>query len=182
LWRLGTDRDDLMDLAAELGSDVPFALHGGTAVGTGRGEKLMSALARGSFHWVFALADGGLSTPAVYGECDRLRAGAEIPDPYVSDVLMQGLRAGDAVILGKALSNDLQAAAIALRPSLAQVLETGDDLGALGGIVSGSGPTCAFLARDEEHALDIAVGLTSAGVCRTVKTATSPASGAKVVG
>ena len=182
LWRLGTDRDDLMDLAAELGSDVPFALHGGTAVGTGRGEKLMSALARGSFHWVFALADGGLSTPAVYGECDRLREGADVPDPYVSDLLMQGLRAGDAVILGKALSNDLQAAAISLRPSLANVLETGDDLGALGGIVSGSGPTCAFLARDEEHALDIAVGLTSAGVCRTVKTATSPAGGAKVVG
>ncbi len=182
LWRLGTDREDLMDLAAELGSDVPFALHGGTAVGTGRGEKLMSALARGSFHWVFALADGGLSTPAVYGECDRLREGADVPDPYVSDLLMQGLRAGDAVILGKALSNDLQAAAIALRPSLANVLETGDDLGALGGIVSGSGPTCAFLARDEEHALDIAVGLTSASVCRTVKTATSPAGGAKVVG
>ncbi len=182
LWRLGTDRDDLMDLAAELGSDVPFALHGGTAVGTGRGEKLMSALARGSFHWVFALAEGGLSTPAVYRECDRLREGVDVPDPYVSDLLMQGLRAGDAVILGKALSNDLQAAAISLRPSLAQVLETGDDLGALGGIVSGSGPTCAFLARDHEHALDIAVGLTSAGVCRTVKTATSPASGAKVVG
>lgn len=182
LWRLGTDRDDLMNLAAELGSDVPFALHGGTAVGTGRGEKLMSALARGSFHWVFALADGGLSTPAVYGECDRLREGFDVPDPDVSDLLMQGLRAGDAVILGKALSNDLQAAAISLRPSLAQVLETGDDLGALGGIVSGSGPTCAFLARDHEHALDIAVGLTSAGVCRTVKTATSPAHGAKVVG
>jgi 4-diphosphocytidyl-2-C-methyl-D-erythritol kinase len=182
LWRLGTDRADLMDLAAKLGSDVPFALHGGTAVGTGRGEKLMSALARGSFHWVFALADGGLSTPAVYSECDRLREGMEVPDPYVSDLLMQGLRAGDAVILGKALSNDLQAAAISLRPSLAQVLETGDDLGALGGIVSGSGPTCAFLARDHEHALDIAVGLTSAGVCRTVKTATSPAHGAKVVG
>jgi len=182
LWRLGTERDDLMDLAAELGSDVPFALHGGTAVGTGRGEKLMSALARGSFHWVFALADGGLSTPAVYGECDRLREGADALEPAVSDVLMQALRAGDAALLGKALSNDLQAAAISLRPSLAQALETGDDLGALGGIVSGSGPTCAFLARDEEHALDIAVGLTSAGVCRTVKTATSPASGAKVVG
>jgi 4-diphosphocytidyl-2-C-methyl-D-erythritol kinase len=182
LWRLNTDRDDLMDLAAELGSDVPFALHGGTALGTGRGEKLMSALARGSFHWVFALADGGLSTPSVYAECDRLREGLDVPEPHVSDLLMQGLRAGDAVTLGKALSNDLQAAAISLRPSLAQVLETGDDLGALGGIVSGSGPTCAFLARDHEHALDIAVGLTSAGVCRTVKTATSPAHGAKVVG
>jgi 4-diphosphocytidyl-2-C-methyl-D-erythritol kinase len=182
LWRLNTDRDDLMDLAAELGSDVPFALHGGTALGTGRGEKLMSALARGSFHWVFALADGGLSTPAVYAECDRLREGLDVPEPHVSDLLMQGLRAGDAATLGKALSNDLQAAAISLRPSLAQVLETGDDLGALGGIVSGSGPTCAFLARDHEHALDIAVGLTSAGVCRTVKTATSPAAGAKVVG
>jgi 4-diphosphocytidyl-2-C-methyl-D-erythritol kinase len=180
LWRQGTPRDELMALAAELGSDVPFALHGGTAIGTGRGENLTPVLSRGSFHWVFAVADQGLSTPAVYGECDRLRGGRKVPDPYVSDMLMQAVRAGDAVLLGKAVHNDLQAAALSLRPALRQVLEVGEDFGALGGLVSGSGPTCAFIARDEEHALDIAVALTASGVCRTVRRALGPVVGARV--
>jgi 4-diphosphocytidyl-2-C-methyl-D-erythritol kinase len=182
LWRQSTPREELMALAAELGSDVPFALHGGTAIGTGRGENLTPVLSRGSFHWVFALAEAGLSTPAVYGECDRLRGGRKVPEPYVSDMLMQAVRAGDAVLLGKALHNDLQAAATSLRPMLRQVLEVGEDFGALGGLVSGSGPTCAFVARDEEHALDIAVALTASGVCRTVRRAVGPVVGARVTG
>lgn len=182
LWRGGLGREELSVLAAALGSDVPFALQGGTAIGTGRGERLTPVLSRGSFSWVFALADGGLSTPAVYAECDRLREDRSIPEPYVSDILLQALAAGDPLLLGKALHNDLQPAAISLRPSLGALLEMGDDLGALGGIISGSGPTCAFLARDDEHALDLAVGLTSTGLCRTVRTATGPVAGARVVG
>lgn len=182
LWRGGLGRDELSVLAAALGSDVPFALHGGTAIGTGRGERLTPVLSRGSFAWVFALADGGLSTPAVYAECDRLREGRSTPAPYVSDMLLQALAAGDPVLLGKALHNDLQPAAVSLRASLSALLDIGDDLGALGGIVSGSGPTCAFLARDGEHALDLAVGLTSTGLCRTVRTASGPVAGARVVG
>ena len=182
LWRQSTPRGELMALAAELGSDVPFALHGGTAIGTGRGENLTSVLSRGTFHWVFALADGGLSTPAVYGECDRLRSGRSVPEPYVSDMLMQAVRAGDPVLLGKALHNDLQAAAVSLRPALRLVLEVGEDFGALGALVSGSGPTCAFVARDEEHSLDLAVALTASGVCRTVKRASGPVAGAKITG
>ncbi len=182
LWHGGLGREELMVLAAALGSDVPFALQGGTAIGTGRGERLTPVLSRGSFSWVFALADGGLSTPAVYAECDRLRAGRATPEPYVSDILLHALAAGDPLLLGKALHNDLQPAAISLRASLGALLEMGEDLGALGGIVSGSGPTCAFLARDDEHALDLAVGLTSTGLCRTVRTATGPVAGARVVG
>ena len=182
LWRQSTPREELMALAAELGSDVPFSLHGGTAIGTGRGENLTPVMARGTFHWVFALADGGLSTPTVYRECDRLRGGRKVPEPYVSDMLMQAVRAGDPVLLGKSLHNDLQPAALALRPLLGQVLEVGDDFGALGGIVSGSGPTCAFVARDEEHALDIAVALTASGVCRSVRRASGPVVGARVTG
>jgi 4-diphosphocytidyl-2-C-methyl-D-erythritol kinase len=104
-----------------------------------------------------------------------------IPSPYVSDMLMQALRAGDPILLGKALDNDLQAAAISLRPSLAQVLEFGEDFGALGGVVSGSGPTCAFIARDLDQATDLAVALTSTGLTRTVTTASSPAPGARIV-
>jgi 4-diphosphocytidyl-2-C-methyl-D-erythritol kinase len=182
LWRLGTHRDDLSSLAADLGADVPFALHGGTAIGTGKGESLTSVLSRGSFQWVFALAEDGLSTPAVYAECDRLREDRPVPEPYVSDILMQAVRAGDPMLLGKALHNDLQAAALSLRPTLGQVLELGDDFGALGAVVSGSGPTCAFIARDEEHSLDLAVALTASGVCRTVRRASGPVAGAKIVG
>ena len=116
LWGTGLTRRDLLELAAELGSDVPFGLVGGTAIGLGRGERLMPALARGHFDWVFALADGALSTPRVYAECDRLRAGRVLPEPRVSDDLMTALRAGNAAALGRALRNDLQPAACSLRP------------------------------------------------------------------
>lgn len=181
LWQLGTPRTELLELAAGLGSDVPFALQGGTAIGTGRGERLTPVLGKGAFHWVFALADGGLSTPAVYAECDRLRAGRTIPSPYVSDMLMQALRAGDAVLVGKSLHNDLQPAALSLRPSLARVLEFGEDFGALGGLVCGSGPTCAFIVRDADQATGLAVALSASGLARTVTIATSPAPGARIV-
>lgn len=182
LWQTGLDRDTLLGLAAGLGADVPFSLHGGTAVGTGRGERLTPALARGQFHWVLAYADQGLSTAAVYAECDRLRDGVPVLEPRVSDAVMGALRAGDALALGGALTNDLQAAALSLRPSLRQVLEVGLDRGALGAVVSGSGPTCAFLVRDEEAALDVAVALTASGVCPRVGRALGPAHGARVVG
>lgn len=181
LFELGLGRDRLSEIAAEIGSDVPFALHGGTVVGSDRGTRLTPALVRGSYHWVFVLAESGLSTPLVYGELDRIRGGALVPEPTVPPELMAALRAGDAVALGLALHNDLQAAALSLRPTLAQVLDIGEEYGALGGLVSGSGPTCAFLARDDEHAVDLAVAFTAAGVCRTVKRATGPVPGARVV-
>ena len=180
LWKLDSPRSVLDRLCAELGSDVTFALHGGTAIGTGRGEQLTGVLAQGTFHWVFALASEELSTAAVYAECDRLREGEEVPAPTVSESLMQALRAGDPVLLGKSLHNDLQPAAFSLRPSLKRVIEAGDEAGALGGIVSGSGPTCAFLARTAEHALDIAVSLTSTGLVRSVKRSSGPVPGARV--
>lgn len=182
LWETGLDRALLERLAAQLGSDVPFALHGGTAVGTGRGERLTPALASGQFHWVFALAEEGLSTAAVYRECDRLRDSTPVVEPRVSDPLMAALRSGDATALGRALTNDLERAATTLRPSLGLVLEEGREHGALGAVVSGSGPTCAFLVRDDEAALDLAVALTASGACRTVKRATGPVPGARVVG
>jgi 4-diphosphocytidyl-2-C-methyl-D-erythritol kinase len=180
LWGLGLPREDLMEIAADLGSDVPFALLGGTAVGTGRGEKLTPLEVGGTFHWVFALADGGLSTPEVYGECDRLRAaaGERVGWPAAAESLLAALRDGDPVRLGKALANDLQPAALMLRRSLARTLDAGRD--ALGGIVSGSGPTCAFLARSAGHANELAVTLEAAGVCRTAVTAYGPVPGATV--
>jgi len=181
LWELGVPRRDLHALAAELGSDVPFALHGFTAIGSDTGTRLTTALVRGSYYWVFVLAEEGLSTPLVYREFDRLSAGRVVPEPVVPDALMTALRAGDAVALGKALCNDLQQAAVHLRPHLAQVLSIGHEYGALGGVVSGSGPTCAFLARDDAHAVDLAVAFSASGVCRTVKRAIGPVPGARVV-
>ncbi len=181
LWETRLERETLLEIAETLGADVPFALLGGTAVGVGTGTQLTPALARGRFPWVFALADEGLLTAEVYAEYDRLVTGKVLPEPRVSDALMGALRAGDGEALGQALSNDLQPAALSLRPRLAFTLDVARDAGALGSVVSGSGPTCAFLARDEEHALDLAVALSSAGVCRTVKRADGPVHGARIV-
>jgi 4-diphosphocytidyl-2-C-methyl-D-erythritol kinase len=180
LWGTALPRAELLALAGRLGSDVPFAIVGGTALGVGRGEQLTPALARGRFEWVFAVADGGLSTPQVYAETDRLREGRVLPEPRVPDEMMAALRSGDAIALGEAMANDLQPAAVSLRPSLMRTLEVGDDVEALGSIVSGSGPTVAFLARDKEHSLDIAVALSASGTCRSVKRAHGPVSGARL--
>ena len=182
LWGTGLSRGELSALAAQLGSDVPFSLTGGTAIGTGRGEVLAPVLARGRFQWVAALADGGLATPDVYAECDRLRDGQEVPEPRVGSDLMAALRAGDADALGAALHNDLEEAACSLRPALRQTLGTGREAGALGAIVSGSGPTVVFLARSPEHAIDIAVALSATGTCRAVKRCHGPVGGARVMG
>jgi 4-diphosphocytidyl-2-C-methyl-D-erythritol kinase len=181
LWGTALPRDELAELAAGLGSDVPFALLGGTAIGTGRGTLLSPVLGRGEFHWVFAVAAEGLSTPSVYRECDRLRGDQDVPEPAVDERLMAALRSGDARALGAALSNDLQQAAVSLRPALLQTLDAATELGALGAIVSGSGPTVAFLVRSPEAGLDVAVGLTAMGLCRDVKRAAGPAPGAKVL-
>lgn len=181
LFSLGLSRSELEEIGAMIGSDVPFSIAGGTAIGTGRGEQLTPALARGSYSWVFALSSNGLSTPAIYGECDRLREGMDISSPQVSESVMHALRSADAKALGKALQNDLQPAACSIRPALRLVLDVGMDYGALGGIVSGSGPTVAFLAEDEDHALDLVVALTSSGVVGNVVRATGPVVGATVI-
>ncbi len=185
LWHTGLDREQLHELAAELGSDVPFSLIGGTAVGSGRGERLTPALARGEYHWVVAVADHGLSTPAVYAEIDRMRAAGQAPEPdpepQISDQLMQALRAGDAEALGACLVNDLQPAACSLDPTLQRALDVGAKVGALGSMVSGSGPTTVFLARDSSHALDLAVALTASGVATDVHRALGPVPGARLV-
>jgi 4-diphosphocytidyl-2-C-methyl-D-erythritol kinase len=203
LWQTGCSREDLHALAARLGSDVPFPLHGGTAMGTGRGEQITPILARGEFHWVFAFAHEGLSTPAVFAECDRLRAEdavaagkgstgkrtsgkghsatATVPPPSVDDELLRALRAGDSLLLGAALRNDLTRAAASLRPDLRRTLQAGQDAGALGALLSGSGPTCAFLAADPAAAARIGAVLEAEPSVRAVRRAYGPAAGAHVV-
>lgn len=183
LWGTGLSRDELVAIAAELGSDVPFALVGHTAVGTGRGDLLTPALSRGEFHWAFAVQDRGLSTAAVYAAFDELRGHDAQPLTDEHDVpLMQALRAGDATALGAALHNDLEPAALELDPGLAEPLAVATDAGALGVVVSGSGPTVAALARSRQHALAIAAAFTASGVADRVLTAAGPVPGARVVG
>lgn len=134
LFSLGMNREEMSEIAAQLGSDVPFMLSGGTAIGTGHGEQLTPALSRGTYHWVLALSSVGLTTPAVYAECDRLRAELEITEPQTHEVLMQALLAADSKTVGASLTNDLQAAACSLRPALRLVLDVGQEYGALGAL------------------------------------------------
>ncbi|MPZ94164.1 MAG: 4-(cytidine 5'-diphospho)-2-C-methyl-D-erythritol kinase [Propionibacteriales bacterium] len=182
LWDIEPARDDLLRLAAQLGSDVPFCLVGGTAIGSGRGEQVSPVLGRGRFEWVIAIAEGGLPSPEVYAEVDRLRADEVVPEPAVPTELMAALRDGCPQALGNALANDLQRAALSLRPDLAAALDAGDQAGALGAMVSGSGPTTVFLAADEQHVDELAGALLAAGVCRRVLHAAGPVPGARVVG
>ena len=181
LYNLEMSREEMLEFGSQLGSDVPFMITGGTAIGQGRGDQLTAALSRGTYHWVLALSTVGLSTPAVYQECDRLRAGLDIAAPQTSDALMQSLLAADPKAVGLALQNDLQSAACSLRPALTLVLDVGEEYGALGAIVSGSGPTVAFLVGDEEQGLDLAVALTSSGVVGSVARAYGPVHGAKII-
>lgn len=178
LWDLGLSREDLHPLAAELGSDVPFLLMGGTAIGIGRGVDLTPVMTSATFHWTFALSHAGLSTPSVFKEFDRLST------PRPTDIpveLLEALRAGDPTAVGAALVNDLEEAAISLQPNLARTLSIGRAAGALGAIVSGSGPTCAFLAGSEGHSLELAEALAVSSGVRAVRRAYGPVSGAQVL-
>ena len=181
LWELGVPRRDLHTMAAKLGSDVPFSLHGGTALGTGRGEELATVLGRNIFHWVLAFGASGLSTAAVYSEIDRLREAGAPPRLSDPEPLLTALSVGDPYALAPLLGNDLQPAALSLEPNLRRTLRAGTEAGALAGIVSGSGPTCAFLCASAEAAVEVSAELAGAGVCRTVRVASGPVHGARVV-
>ena len=185
LWGTDLPREQMLALATELGSDVPFAFTGGTAIGTGRGDQLSPALAQGQFQWVLAVADFGLSTPAVYSELDRHRDRHSqdifpaTAQPFVDANVLQALRAGDPHQLAETLYNDLQAPALHLEPSLASVLELGEENGALAGIISGSGPTIAFLTADLDNALELQIALSAARL--NVVRVTGPVHGARLV-
>jgi 4-diphosphocytidyl-2-C-methyl-D-erythritol kinase len=208
LWQAGLSLEQLSGIAAGVGSDVAFSLLGGTAVGQGRGEQLSPALVSGEYHWVLAVADGQLSTPEVYRTLDRLRESGSVPGagdagaagasgagasdgtdvaawtdgPGAPDHdLMAALRSGEPAAVGRTLSNDLQAAALSLFPALRKTLNAGQELGALGAIVAGSGPTCVFLAANAERAVDLAAALSGAGVCRAVARAAGPVPGVTIV-
>ena len=182
LWETGLDKSELEEVAAGIGSDVPFLLHGGTAVGSGRGELVSPVLAKGTYHWVFVPSVGsGLSTPAVYSTFDERTAGTELDEPVPSTALMAALRAGDPTALAPVLDNDLQPDAIALHPEIGDVIEAAMGFGALAALVSGSGPTVAILAESAEGAIDLAVSLTASGTAGDILRATGPVHGAQIL-
>ena len=197
LLGLGLSRAELEERGARLGSDVPFCIRGGTAVGTGRGEELATLLhARTPQHVVVALADGGLSTPAVFGELDRLRAEHSAdPDPDPgrdteralkahrvsgTDGLVMALAESDPAAVAELLANDMEPAALSLMPALRRTLRAGEEAGALHGMVSGSGPTCLFFCSDREHAISVAAEISESGVAREVRITSGPVGGAHI--
>jgi 4-diphosphocytidyl-2-C-methyl-D-erythritol kinase len=180
LHDLGTSDDDLLLLAATLGSDVPFALLGGSALGEGHGEVVTPLEDRGAWWWVVVPSEDGMSTPAVYRHYDELRPDApEVPGP--ADEVIAALGSGDVRRLAAALHNDLEQAACDLRPDLARLIVEGVDAGALRGLVSGSGPTCVFLCESADHARQVAGVLMAADDQRVVLVAHGPVAGAHVV-
>ena len=179
LWEVRTSDDDLLALAAQLGSDVPFALLGGTGLGTGRGELVEPVEDRGTWWWVVVPAEIGMPTPQVYRHFDRMFPDAP-SEPVPADALLQAIAEGDTWALADALHNDLEAAAIDLRPELGALIEVGEDAGALRGIVSGSGPTCVFLCGSADHARSLAADLSGAGH-PVVLAANGPVAGAHLV-
>ena len=180
LWGLHTPREALLELAAELGSDVPFALVGGTAIGSGRGEVVTPVMTRGEYWWVVLESAQGLSTPAVYREFDGLHSRRPAGEPEIPDALVQALRRHDIKALGASLTNDLQPAALRLRPELQAALDRGPVESALGVVLSGSGPSCLFLCENEAHAIVVAAGLRAHGFS-PVSFASGPVPGARVV-
>jgi 4-diphosphocytidyl-2-C-methyl-D-erythritol kinase len=173
-------RDELADIASTLGSDIPFLVLGGTALGTGRGELVSPVLAGSKgWNWVLAVAEVGLFTPDVYRTYDEIGGGSTVDGP--PDELLAALRQRDPAVLARALDNDLQAAALHLRPELNDTLDAGMAAGALAGMISGSGPTCVFLAEDARHAAQIAAELEASEVSHAVRTAMGPVPGARVL-
>lgn len=179
LWDLDVAPNEMCELGAGLGADVPFSVVGGTAIGEGRGDEVAQLLTRGTYHWVIALAEEGLSTPRVFRRFDELFEPA--PVPQVSQELVMALTAGNPRALGEALHNDLQYAAVDLRPELQELLDAGLDAGACGGLVSGSGPTCAFLAESEAEAMTLLNRLQATGLARDYRRVHGPVAGARLV-
>jgi 4-diphosphocytidyl-2-C-methyl-D-erythritol kinase len=176
LWDLQTPDEDLLDIAGRLGSDVPFALLGGTAYGTGRGELVEPVRDNGQWWWVVVPNEAGLSTAAVYAEYDRLGLGETLRLP---DDLFVALGDADPDELAGRLHNDLEPASLELRPELARTKRDIVEAGAYAALLSGSGPTWLGLADDADHAREVAGALLE--TYPVVLCAPGPVSGAHVV-
>lgn len=180
LWEAGLSRPELEEIAAELGSDVPFLISGATAIGSGRGESIMPALTRGAYHWVVVTFAEGMSTPEVYAEFDRL-GGNDGEIGQATRRSLEALSSGDPGQLAPTLWNDLDEAALSLRPQLMDALDAGEQAFTLGGLISGSGPSVFFLASDQVSAEASASQLEDLGIGDSVLIAHGPVPGARII-
>ncbi|MCL1922901.1 MAG: 4-(cytidine 5'-diphospho)-2-C-methyl-D-erythritol kinase [Propionibacteriaceae bacterium] len=181
-WDVDASLEDLMALGSRLGADVPFPLMGGCAVGLGRGETLTPALSRGTFHWVLALSSTQLSTPEVFQRFDELTGHHPPPTtPEIPRELMMALTTGETKRVGAQLINDLHEASCSLAPTLPTTIRAGVELGCHGAIISGSGPTVAFLVDSEQEAQHLGELLTSLEVAQRTYHAVGPVPGATVI-
>lgn len=181
VWGLGLGLEELSDAAAQLGSDVPFLLLGGNALGTGRGERLRPMPEPGRLEWVFAIAQHGLSTPQVYRQFDVMAdRGDIVPSAELAVGVLDELCSGEPERVAAGLRNDLQPAALELYPELAGTLAADTDSRVLASLVCGSGPTCAFLCADAESADRLAARLVGLPEVRDTRRAHGPVPGPKV--
>lgn len=169
-WQVGLSLEELAQLGAQLGADVPFGLYGGVALGTGRGDLIEPLKAApGPYYWTFALQDKGLSTAAVFKHFD-----ATVQAPPAADMppeqLLAALEAGDVAEVSRHIRNDLQATAIELRPELGQLIDLAERAGALAAMVSGSGPTVAALSSSRAAAERVALCWSLTPFCDQVVT------------
>ncbi len=176
LWRLDAEwsPERLAGLAGELGSDCPFFVRGGTAVCTGRGERVASAPGPSApVHLVLHVPAVSVPTPKVYrawAETAGIAADAGVraaPDVGLAR-LGDAFASGDAAAVAAALRDDLEAPAFALFPELAAAKARLLDAGLLGALLSGSGATVFGVARDEGHARAVADALVADGVSPTL--------------
>ena len=146
LWKLGLDSEQLWELAAEIGSDVPFFFQGGTCRCTGRGEIIESVSVPAAMAVVIAKPAAGLSTAAVYKKCS-------VPSQQQSSLaLLQSLQDGDWSRVGQSLFNRLEEFAMTMTPEIGKLKDTFDRLNCIGHQMSGSGSSYFGIFRNAADA------------------------------
>jgi 4-diphosphocytidyl-2-C-methyl-D-erythritol kinase len=156
LWRLGWDREQLVRLSAELGSDVAFFFAGSAAWCTGRGERIEPLRLGRPLDFVLVSPPAGLSTADVF-------RGVTVPaEPRTGDDVRRAAEQGDVRELGRLLHNRLQPAAERLCPAVSGLLARLAGLGPVGQLMTGSGSSVFALCRDPAEALILARALISA--------------------
>ncbi|HEY7204789.1 MAG TPA: 4-(cytidine 5'-diphospho)-2-C-methyl-D-erythritol kinase [Methylomirabilota bacterium] len=172
LWKLRWPRPRLQELAVELGMDVPFFLGTGRAVARGRGEQLDTLGGGGGYALVLVNPRVPLSTREVYG---RVPVGWHA-EPTGTERVIDALRTRNASRLAAALTNNLEAVVEPVLPVIARMKAALLAAGALGAIMSGSGPTVFGMARSLDHARQIRARVSRAGwACWAVRTNSGPA-------
>ncbi len=166
MWNLGLTQLELQELAAKLGSDIPFCLNGGTVIATGRGEKLDEIGCLDNLWVVLAKSKTtGVSTPWAYQTYRQQYSDSYITDPdgfrhrrdrVSTGALVQAIAAKDSSKIGGLLYNDLEKVVLPNYPQVEQLKTEFSSIETLGTMMSGSGPTVFALFETKEQADEVA--------------------------